>query len=50
MMSSGLEKKFQEVISLFFLLKKIRRKSAVLEPLIGLLTLVVGKLWLKNTN
>jgi len=43
MMLSGPEKRIQEAITLLFLLKKTRRKSASLQPLIGLLALAVGK-------
>jgi len=45
MVSSGPEKKeVQVAISLFYILKETRRKSASLEPLIGHLALVIGKL------
>jgi len=50
MMSSGLEKIVQGVISLFSLLNSTRQKSASFEPLTDLLAFVVGKLWPKNDN
>jgi len=46
--SSVSEKKVQEVIYLFFLLKSTRQKSPSLKTLIGLLGFVVGMLWPKK--
>jgi len=46
MTTSGCRKKFREQ----FLLKQNRQKYASLEPLIGLVVLVVGKFWSKYYN
>jgi len=50
MTSLEADKEIQGVISLRILLKRTRRKSPSLEPLIGFLALVVGALWPENNK